>query len=478
MITEIELIRAKCLKDFSFFTRYFFKELNGKRFSVNSHHQVLFDECTLIANGQNNRTIFNVAPRYGKTEIVVKMFISWSIANNPKSRFIHLSYSDTLALDNSESIKDLIQSQQYQDLFPWVQIKKDSKAKDKWYTTEGGGVLARSASGQVTGFGAGQTNFEEDEITKFGGAIIIDDPIKPDDAESATLRDKVNFKFDSTIRNRVNSRETPIIIIMQRLHQNDLCGYLIDIEPEDWHVVSMPVIKNDGTALWNEKHTIEELRHLEKVNEMVFQTQYMQNPTPREGLLFPKEKLTFQDFTTIDFKDKIGSLSYVDIADTGDDNHCVIIGILHMKRIFITDVLFTKLGTDLNVDLTAEILNRNIPEFVLIESNFGGGMYGQLLAPKLNKIISVNPVKAKSNKHARITQLAGFMKMYCVFRSDYEKGSDYDKFMRNLMEYNKNGTVKHDDAPDCLEGLCKTALDLHINYFDEIPSNDSASASE
>jgi predicted phage terminase large subunit-like protein len=201
----------------------------------------------------------------------------------------------------------------------------------------------------------------------------------------------------------------------------------------------------------------------------------MQNPTPREGLLFPKEKLTFQDFKTIDFKDKIGSLSYVDIADTGDDNHCVIIGILHMKRIFITDVLFTKLGTDQNVNLTAEILNRNVPEFVLIESNFGGGMYGQLLAPKLNKIISVNPIKAKSNKHARITQLAGFMKMYCVFRSDYEKGSDYDKFMRNLMEYNKNGTVKHDDAPDCLEGLCKTALDLHINYFDEIPSSDSAS---
>ncbi len=477
MITEIELIRAKCLKDFSFFTRYFFKELNGKRFSVNSHHQVLFDECTLISKGQNNRTIFNVAPRYGKTEIVVKMFISWSIANNPKSRFIHLSYSDTLALDNSESIKDLIQSDIYQSLFPWVQIKKDSKAKDKWYTTEGGGVLARSASGQVTGFGAGQTDFEN-EITTFGGAIIIDDPIKPDDAESATLREKVNYKFDSTIRNRVNSRDTPIIIIMQRLHQNDLCGYLIDIEPDDWHVVSMPVIKEDGTALWKEKHTIEELRHLERVNEMVFQTQYMQNPMPREGLLFPKDELIYQDFKAVDFSDSIGKLSYIDIADTGEDNHCVIVGILHNRKIFVDDVLFTKLGTDTNVDLTAEILNKNNPEYVKVESNFGGGMYGQLLQPKLKNTISLIPVRAKSNKHARITQLAGFMKMNCIFRSDIEKGSDYDKFMRNIYEYTKNGTAKHDDAPDCLEGLCKMALDFHVDYFDDIPSSDSASEVE
>lgn len=477
LITNIDVLRSKCINDFSFFTRYFFKELNGKRFTVNEHHDIIFNTLEEVKNGNKKRLIINIAPRYSKTEIAVKNFIAWSLALNPKSRFIHLSYSDTLALDNSESIKDLIQSDKYQELFPYVQIKKDSKAKDKWYTTEGGGVLARSASGQVTGFGAGQTDFEN-EITTFGGAIIIDDPIKPDDAESATLREKVNYKFDSTIRNRVNSRDTPIIIIMQRLHQNDLCGYLIDIEPDDWHVVSMPVIKEDGTALWKEKHTIEELRHLERVNEMVFQTQYMQNPIPREGLLFPKDELIYQDFKAVDFSDSIGKLSYIDIADTGEDNHCVIVGILHNKKIFVDDVLFTKLGTDTNVDLTAEILNKNNPEYVKVESNFGGGMYGQLLQPKLKNTISLIPVRAKSNKHARITQLAGFMKMNCVFRSDIEKGSDYDKFMRNIYEYTKNGTAKHDDAPDCLEGLCKMALDFHVDYFDDIPSSDSASEVE
>lgn len=464
LITSIDVKRSNCLNDFSFFTRYFFKELNGKKFSVNEHHNVIFDALIDVKNGNTKRLIINIAPRYSKTEIAVKNFIAWSLALNPKSRFIHLSYSDTLALDNSESIKDLIQSDKYQELFPWVKIKKDSKAKDKWYTTDGGGVLARSASGQVTGFGAGQTDFDN-EIKEFGGAIIIDDPIKPDDAESPTLREKVNYKFDSTIRNRVNSRDTPIIIIMQRLHQNDLCGYLQDVEPDEWNVISMPVIKEDGTALWSDKHTIEELRHMEKVNEMVFQTQYMQNPIPREGILFPKDSLQRQDFKLIDFTGSIGRLSYIDVADTGDDNHCVIIGEIHNHKIYVIDVLFTKLGTEQNVDLTANIINKYSPRYVNVESNFGGHMYSQLLRPKLTSVTSIIPVRAKSNKHARITQMTGFIKLVCVFRSDYELGSDYDKFMKNIFEYNKNGTAKHDDAPDCLEGLATMANNFHLSYF-------------
>jgi hypothetical protein len=92
-------------------------------------------------------------------------------------------------------------------------------------------------------------------------------------------------------------------------------------------------------------------------------------------------------------------------------------------------------------------------------------MYSQLLKPKLDSFVSLIPTRAKSNKHARITQLAGIIKLVCVFRSNYAIGSDYDKFMKNIFEYNKNGTAKHDDAPDCLEGLVKMAIDTHPSYF-------------
>ena len=217
----IDILRYRLLSNFEEFTIFFFEHLNKKKFTVNSHHKTLFNFGTKVANGETTRLILNIAPRYGKTEVMVKMFIAWSLARNPASRFIHLSYSDSLALDNSSEIKDIVQSDVFQWLFPYVEVKKDAKAKEKWYTTASGGVLARSSSGQVTGFGAGVVDYDDDELIKFGGAIIIDDPIKPDDALSDVKRDLVNQKFDTTIRNRVNSRKTPIIIIMQRLHPDD-----------------------------------------------------------------------------------------------------------------------------------------------------------------------------------------------------------------------------------------------------------------
>lgn len=162
--TLIDIKRSKCLNDFSFFVCYFFKKLQGKKFTINEHHQQMFEIANQIDRGEIQKLLLNIAPRYSKTEVMVKMFIAWSIAKNPSARFIHLSYSDSLALDNSSEIKDIINSFEYQELFPYVKIKTDAKAKNKWYTTDGGGVLARSSAGQVTGFGAGQTDFEDSTL--------------------------------------------------------------------------------------------------------------------------------------------------------------------------------------------------------------------------------------------------------------------------------------------------------------------------
>ncbi len=438
-----------------------FKERNGRRFVVGEHHEQLFDKVDQIVSGDVKNCILNVAPRYSKTEIMVKNLIAWSLAVNPSARFIHLSYSDQLALDNSEEVKDIILSDTYQELFPYVQIKKDSKAKNKWYTTEGGGVLARSASGQVTGFGAGQVG--ESEL--FGGAIIIDDPIKPDDALSETLRDKVNTKFDTTIRNRVNSRNTPIIVIMQRLHSDDLSGYLMNQEPDKWDVVSMPVIKEDGSALWPFKHTIEELQELRKANEFVFDTQYMQDPTPKEGLLFPKSEL--KRFSGQLDPDKVdATLGFIDVADQGEDSHSFPIGKLIGNEIYIDDVLFTTEGTGVNVGLTAAKIKEHRPEFVRVESNFGGGMYVQLLTNEINDLTTLLPIRATTNKHSRIMTLSGFIKEFFVFRDDYEHGSEYDLFMKNITSYTKTGKVSHDDAPDSCEGLAAMFRAFHSHVWE------------
>ena len=470
-MTEQQLIQAKCFKSFSFFTRYFFKKKLGRKFVLGEHHEIIFNAINDVIEGRIKRLILNVAPRYSKTELVVKNLIAYALALNPKSKFTHLSYSDQLALDNSEEVKDLISSAEYQELFPYVKIKTDSRAKNKWYTTEGGGVLARSASGQVTGFGAGSVDDEDEflqegEQPKFSGAIIIDDPLKPDDADSDTVREKVNYKFESTIRNRVNSRNTPIIIVMQRLHNNDLCGYLQDIEPDEWKVISLPVIKDDGTPLWEFKHTLEELAKIKKANKFVFETQYMQNPKPRFGLLFPKEDLSYYDSKDLKTDLVDGIVGFVDPAGTGTDSHSVPIGYIIGRKIYVHDVLFTTKGTDENVDMTAEIINRHLPAYVRIESNMGNGMYSQLLEPKINSSVMLLEARATTNKHTRIITLAGFIKEFFVFRTDYEHGSDYYRFMKELTNYLSNGKSEHDDAPDSLEGLANLVKSFYAELYD------------
>ena len=288
-MTENEYIAAKCVSNTMFAMCHFFKQENGRKFVVGEHHKRIAEALDNVLMGKTRRLIINLPPRYTKTELI-KTFIKKGLAINPKSKYIITSYSANLAEDNSENVLNAITSDWYQELFPWVRIDWKSHAKKKWYTTQGGGVYAASSGGQITGFGAGivrddeiDSDFEiEDSETAWGGAIIIDDPIKPADAESPTVRDKVNMWFENTIRSRTNDRNTPIIVIMQRLHKKDLSGYLMELEPEEWEVLSMPALSvgenGEEVALWPFKHTVEELHKLRKANRFIFDTQYQQDP--------------------------------------------------------------------------------------------------------------------------------------------------------------------------------------------------------
>ena len=255
-----------------FFTRYIFKENTGKKFQVAKFHETLADTLHKVHKGEIKRLIINIPPRYGKTELAVKMYIAWSLAKNPAAKFIHLSYSDSLALDNSSMTKEYINSDAFGRLWD-IKLKKDSQSQKKWYTTEGGGVYATSSGGAITGFGAGS-----------GGAIIIDDPLKPDDALSDVRRSFINNRYNTTIRSRVNDRDVPIIVIMQRLHEEDLSGYLLDGgSGEEWHHLKLSALDDDNKALWPEKHSFDELEAIRQADRYTFSGQYLQLPSPPEG---------------------------------------------------------------------------------------------------------------------------------------------------------------------------------------------------
>lgn len=303
----------------TFFTKFFFRS-RGERFIPANHHERIEDVLQKLEAGElyNEHgekctiVVINIFPRAGKTQFCVIDWMARCIARNPAAKFIHLSYSDELALDNSAKCRETVGSKEFQDFWP-VQIKADSDSKKKWYTTKGGGVYATAAGGQVTGFGAGSLadldledededefedfftwadRLEETDPDKFYGAIVIDDPIKVDDAYNEAAREKVNERLIGTIMSRRNSRNTPILVVMQRLHPDDMSGFILDGGTgEPVYHLCLPALIDEDTSIWPEKHSVEELKRMRRTKRSVFMAQYQQDPAPEEGSFFEVSKI-------------------------------------------------------------------------------------------------------------------------------------------------------------------------------------------
>lgn len=282
------------------FSRYFFKHREGTKFIQNKHHELICKVLNEVIQGKRNRLIINIPPGYTKTELAVIFFMARGLAVNPKAKFIHTSYSDDLALLNSQMVRDIVESEPYQALWN-RQIRVDTSAKKRWFTNDGGGVYAVSSGGAVTGFRAGR--MEEDEFT---GAFVIDDPLKPDDAYSDAARTRINNRFMNTIKSRLAIETVPIIVVMQRLHEDDLCSFLLKGGSGDvWdHLeLSTPIRRDEAYPedythgkpiehdlpegpLWEFKHNAEQLATMYEVDPYTASAQYGQRPSPIGGGLF------------------------------------------------------------------------------------------------------------------------------------------------------------------------------------------------
>lgn len=487
-VNPLELLRLEMLTSFEKYTKAMFKAQYKRSFIVAEHHKKIFAALQDVVDGKCRRLIINMPPRYGKTETAIKSFISWCFALNQKCRFLHLSYSDMLVGDNSDTIRSIMKEDLYKQLFPKSALESDKSSAKRWKTKAGGELYAVSTQGQVTGFGAGNVD-EVDPYEKLGadtgnqltfddninemleaigatenvfqGAILIDDPMKPEDAESDIVRERINLRFENTIRNRANSRNTPIIIIMQRLHEHDLCGYLQEVEPDEWTVLSLPAIQTNEEgqehALWPMKHTLEELYKMREINPLVFDTQYMQDPTPREGLMYADGFRTYSREMLPTGHNALHRWNYTDTADTGADNLCSICFIDTPEFVYVTDILFTDEPMEKTEHKTSDMLTRNQTVMALIESNNGGRGFARNIKRILrvtyrNFRIAVSSFTQTENKASRIYSNSSCCMNDILFPENWQK--KWPKFHAALMAYRKDNKKKqHDDAPDCLTGV-------------------------
>lgn len=269
------------------FSRWMFLKRKGFQWLKAPHHKLVCDALMRVYRGECKRLIINIPPRYSKTELVLN-FIAWTLGKVPDSEFILTSYSGGLATNNAWVARELIQHEEYRAIFPNTLLRSDSTAKGEWRTTANGIVYAAGAGGTITGYGAGKHR------PGFGGAIIIDDPHKPDEATSEVMRQNVIDWFTNTLESRKNDpANTPIILIMQRLHESDLAGWLIKGgNGEKWETLVLPAeceSSDDplgraiGEPLWPEKHTADMLALMRSKNSYVYAGQYQQRPAPLGG---------------------------------------------------------------------------------------------------------------------------------------------------------------------------------------------------
>lgn len=353
---------------------------------------------------------------------------------------------------------NLIKSSPYQTLFPEVKIL--GRSPSKWKTTANGQFLAVSSGGQVTGFGAGDVvdldkEDSEEEFGNFAGGIIIDDPLKPDDAFSETSRAKINLHFETTIRNRINSPNTPIIIIMQRLHEKDLCGYLHGIEPDVWQTIKLPAIysdeKGNDVSMWEEKYSLKDLYNLREINPWVFETQYMQNPQPMYGLMYPDG---FRTYEHIPYSKTRIVKNYTDTADVGADYLCSITYIETEIGNYILDVIYTQAPMEETETQVAQMLSKYNVEEAIIEANNGGRSFARKVE-EIMRAIGNTKTRFKTfhqsqNKASRIFLNSSDVQNMCYMPVGWQ--NIWAKFATALLGYMKIGQNAHDDAPDALTG--------------------------
>ena len=410
----IRVLQGKLLCDFGFFTRFFFKALHNKAFFYAPHIDRIVRNLECVARQEITRDIINLPPRYGKTETAVKSFMAWGLANNPAARFMHLSYADSLVKDNSDAVRDIVKCPEYAQLFPDTVISDKTDSKNKWYTTAGGGIYAVSTGSPITGFGAGIFG---DRVYRgtgspadgFGGAIIIDDPIKPVDAYSDNIREGINSRVNNTFMSRLNTEDTPFIVIMQRLHDNDMTGFLLKGGTgEHWDNLVMKAIQDDGTPLYPEKHSLEDLEKKRKADPEVFAAQYQQSPYVEGGNIFKKEYFRYyrpgELPRSFDRKIQSWDLAFKDAASS--DNVCGTVWGLKGPDYYLLDLVCSRMSFVQTMEAII-LISRKYPDAVAkyIEAKANGDAIISMLGNRLNGLIPVTPRESKVARAHAVTPL-------------------------------------------------------------------------
>jgi predicted phage terminase large subunit-like protein len=453
----------------------------NKNYDVFFFHMKIAEELTRIIFDTNRKNlIINLAPRLGKSELSIKMFIPWVLSFKPNAQFIIACNTIDLARSHITEIRNKLESQWYRSCFPEGaklisyndRIKKGKKveksvSRSDFFTTLQGGVCKGiGIKGAISGFGGGERGEE------FGGCIICDDLMQEKDFRSLSEKKRVYEWFYSTLLERRNSsKSTKIIIISSRISADDLSGTLLSQEPNEWNVVKFPtLIENKSICenVWDSQMLIKMRDSSSDFKKFIFYSRYQQEPTFNLTAIIKDEWWNYYE----DIKSILPRIEYriitMDTAyknDEKNDESVIALWGFNKKEIYLLDMIHGRYEfpallekADSFYKKNNYFINNNLIDQIFIEDQASGSSLAQMLEEK-NIPVTLWKIPRKMNKEMRVFESSRFLCENKVFIPKNEK------FSNDLVEQSNNYSAKTTDKDDMIDAMTM-AIIIWSNDYD------------
>ena len=444
--SEARVLRALLRRNFSAFARKVFGTLeSGQAYVPNWHLEAIAYQLERVRRGEIKRLIINMPPRSLKSITASVAFPAFVLGHDPSRRIICVSYSGDLAKKHANDFRAVLEAPWYRELFPGTRIgQKDTETEIE--LTARGSRLATSVGGTLTGRG--------------GDLIIIDDPLKPDDAHSEAKRNAANEWFKNTLLSRLDDKRTgAIIIVMQRVHMDDLTGFVTG-QSDEWEILDLPAIaeveehipisdtktyfRRVGEALSPEREPLSILENMKReLGSDAFSAQYQQRPVPPGGAMIKRDWIErYQELPPQRERSLI--LQSWDTASKGgpenDFSVCTTWFISRDSRWYLVDVWRRRVDYPALKAAVRDLALQYAANRVLVEDAGAGTSLVQELLGKVEGIVAV---MADGNKITRMSVVSAKFESGLVYLP--ERASWLADFEAELFAFPGS---RHDDQCD------------------------------
>ena len=426
-------------------------------FIEGDHHRKIAKKFEDIANGKIKRLIVNMPPRHTKSEFASYLFPAWMVGKNPKLKVIQTTHTGELAVRFGRKMKNLVDTNEFAQIFDECKIAADSKAAGRWETNKGGEYYAAGIGGAITGRGA--------------DLLIIDDPHSEQDALSDTALDSAYEWYTSGPRQRLQPGGS-IVIVMTRWSTKDLTGQLLKAQTEpkadQWEVIEFPAILPSDKPVWPNYWKLEELESVKaSLSEAKWQAQWQQNPTSEEGSIIKRE--WWKKWEEEDIPDLVHVIQSYDTAfskkETADFSAITTWGVFYPPNkgphLILVDVEKGRWDFPELKKIALEQYKYWEPESVIVEQKASGTPLTHELRQIGVPVLNFTPSKG-NDKHVRVNSVAPIFEAGKVYIPDR-------RWAEEMIE--ECAAFPYGDHDDLVDSMTQAVLRFRQGNFVNLPSD-------